>query len=85
MLYVYHGSSCKGPPRGRRGREGNGIFSYKHRSVSRLPWNFCQHSGERAKRTWVATKSNKRLINSLACSYLRTYTDIPLPSSFAVA
>ena len=25
-------------------------------------------------RTWVATKSNKRLINSLACSYPRTLT-----------
>ena len=31
-------------------REGDGIFSYKHRSrsVSRLPWNFCRHSGQRA-------------------------------------
>ena len=48
--YVYHGSDCKGPPTDRPSGKG-GQWHIFVQTVSRLPWNFCQHSGEGGDRT----------------------------------
>ena len=93
MRYVYHGSNCKGPtshrpstdrwsdrPRPRGGRAMAYFRTNTARSLVCLGISADILASGRAggqTRTWVATKSNKRLINSLACSY----TDIPLPPS----